>query len=266
MVLTRSNIIRMNIFNRSFKVPLATFFFVCFIAQLSGPAFAGDHSHSEQVISVAGSASASMDPDMVSVRFGVETRQPTSDAALNENAELMQSVIASLQKEGVTEDEISTTQFNIHPVYENLQDRETGRRTQVLSGYQVSNILLVETKNTELVATIIDTAVGQGVNRIDSVQFSISPDVLAGLKDQLIESAVLNAKARASKALTPLNYEVTGVKNMSIAGFSPTPGPMMANAPMMEMARSAPTQVFAADQEVRTTVNVTFFIGESETN
>ncbi len=242
------------------------FFTICIFAAASGSALAEHHSQSEQVISVAGSASASMDPDMVSVRFGVETRQASSDAALNDNAELMQSVIASLKKEGVTEDEISTTRFNIHPVYENQQDRETGRRTQVLSGYQVSNILLVETKNTELVATIIDTAVGQGVNRIDSVQFSISPDVLAKLKDQLIESAVLNAKARASMALAPLNYEVTGVKNMSIAGFSPAPGPMMANGPMMEMARSAPTQVFAADQEVRTTVNITFFIGESEKN
>ena len=84
---------------------------------------------------------------------------------------------------------------------------------------------------------------------------------MANLKDTLIEQAVLNARAKAQKALAPLEHKITGVRNISLADFS-NPSPMYANAQRLEMARSAPTQIFASDQDVRTTVNVTFLIGE----
>ena len=214
-----------------------------------------------QIISVNGSAVASVEPDLVSVRFGVETLQKSSKAALSENADLMQSVTDSLRNAGIEKDEISTSQFNIQAVYDTHQDSDTGRRSQVLSGYRVSNILSVETENLDLVASIIDTAVEAGVNRVDGVQFMLAPSVLSELKDSLIELAVLNARSKAEKALAPLDYVIKGVRNISLTENYPVPM-MMSDAPRMEMARSAPTQIFASDQDVRTTVQVTFLIGE----
>ena len=242
------------------KIALITISALLSIA-LCASAMASHHAVTEKVISVSGSASASVEPDRVTVRFGVETQQQTSDAALRVNAELMQAVIASVRSAGVEDDEISTSSFNIQPIYDSQQDKNTGRRSQVLTGYRVSNILLVETGNLGLVAPIIDSAVAAGVNRVESVQFSLSRDVMADLKDTLIEQAVLNARAKAHKALAPLGHVITGVRDMSLADFA-TPSPMYANAPRIEMARSAPTQIFASDQDVRTTVNVTFLIGE----
>jgi len=106
---------------------------------------------------------------------------------------------------------------------------------------------------------VIDRAVEAGVNRVDGVQFMLSPAVLADLKDRLIGEAVRNARQRAELALAPLDHVIIGVKSMSLADFS-APAPMMADAGRLEMARSAPTQIFASDQDVRTNVQVTFLI------
>jgi uncharacterized protein YggE len=173
----------------------------------------------------------------------------------------MQAVTSSLQDEGIDEDEISTARFNVHPVYENIQDRQTGRHSQVLSGYRVSNNLVVETGNLDRVATIIDTAVNAGANRVDGVHFMLSPELMAELKDSLIESAVLNARSKAEKALAPLDYKITGVMSISLSEHYPSPLPRAESA-RMAMASSMPTQVFAPDQDVRANVQVTFLIGE----
>ncbi len=243
----------------SFVPLIAIVVTLIFTAQVNADA----HGNDDKVMSVTGSASASVEPDLVTVRFGVETKRESPAAALGANADLMQSVIDSLKSAGITEDEISTSRFNIHAVYDSHQDPDTGRRSQVLSGYQVSNILSIETAQMNLIATIIDTAVGAGVNRIEGVQFSISPAVMAVLKDDLIAQAVLNARAKAEKALAPLNHKITGVKSITLNDFQ-QPTPRMAGSARMEMAMSAPTQIFSSDQDVRTVVNIIFLIGVSK--
>ena len=134
---------------------------------ISVQALAHEESHSDRVISVTGSASVNIEPDLVTVRFGGETQKEKAAAALEANAELMQKVTASLREAGLGEDEISTSRFNIQAVYDSLQDQKTGGRSQILTGYKVSNILTVATSKLELVATIIDTGVAAGVNRVD---------------------------------------------------------------------------------------------------
>jgi uncharacterized protein YggE len=190
----------------------------------------------------------------------VETQRNSSTEALESNAELMEAVVNALRKAGIDRKEIGTSGFNIQAVYDTRQDKASGRRSQVLSGYRVSNMITVETARLELVAPVIDSAVAAGVNRVDGVQFMLSRQVLADLKDKLIETAVLNAKAKAEKALAPLGQVITGVKNVSLSDFAP-PAPMMADSGRIEMMRSAPTQIFSSDQDVRTNVQVTFLIG-----
>ena len=98
---------------------------------------------------------------------------------------------------------------------------------QKLVGYKVSNIVNVKTEKLDSVAAIIDGAVSAGVNRVDSVFFSLSPEVTSKLKDDLLEKAILNAKSKAEIALSPLNYKIIGVKEISLSEFSmPYPMPM----------------------------------------
>lgn len=225
------------------------------------PAIAGPgHGGEEATINVSGSAVSAEAPDRVAVTFGVESVEPTSSAALAANSELMAGVIDALGDLGLEDSQISTSHFNIHAQYENRHNRETGENTAVLTGYRVSNILRVESADLEIVAPVIDAAVVAGVNRVDSVNFFLSPPVLSGLHDALIEAAVRDAKARAIKALAPLGQRITGVRQVNLSDFAGSV-PRQLDFQRMEVASSAPTQVFASEQQIRTSVNVTFTIG-----
>lgn len=218
----------------------------------------------EKVITVTGSAISSVEPDLVNISFGVEIQEKTASDALSTNSELMNKVIAAIKQVGITDSEISTSQFNIYPVYDNYQEKETGIYTQKLVGYKVSNIVNVKTKKLDSVAAIIDGAVSAGVNRVDSVFFSLSPEVTSKLKDDLLEKAILNAKSKAEIALSPLNYKIIGVKEISLSEFSmPYPMPMYDRAYGGMEKSSAPTPIFSSDQDVSTSANVVFLIGSN---
>ena len=219
----------------------------------------------EKTISVTGVATTSVDPDLLTVNFGTETQEKTAQQALASNSEMMNKVISALKTAGISVDEISTSSINIYPVYESYQD-EMKRYRSELVGYKVSNIISVETKKLDSAAAIIDGAVSAGVNRVDSVYFSLSPEKQMALKDKLIENAVLNAKKKAENALTPLNHQIIGVKSISLSEFAmPYPTPMYDGYAMAEssMKMAAPTPVFSSDQDVTTSANVVFLIGSN---
>lgn len=216
----------------------------------------------EKTISVTGSAVSSVKPDIVLVQLGVETQEKTAKEALSSNSNMMSETIDAIKKVGITEDEISTSSLNIYPVYEGHQDKDTGVYTSVLVGYKASNILSIHTKKMDKAGDIIDAAVASGVNRVDSVMFSLSPETQLKVKDDLLEKAVLNAKSKAEKALTPLDYQIIGVKAVSLNEYSPVPVPMPEFAYAKGAAMdSAPTQVFASNQDVSTSASVVFIIG-----
>lgn len=148
----------------------------------------------EKTISATGTATTKVQPDLVHIQFGVETQQETAKQALEANSVLMNTIIDAIMKTGVTESEISTSSLTIYPVYDYYEDKATGRYTQELIGYRVSNIINVQTKNLDLTAFIIDGAVASGANRVDSVYFTLSDETYLKIKDNLIGKAIENAK------------------------------------------------------------------------
>ena len=219
----------------------------------------------EKVISVTGTATTTVDPDLLTVNFGIETQEATAKQALEKNSQQMNKVIDALKSAGITESEISTSSLNIYPVYENVKDEYLGIKTRELIGYKVSNIVTVETKKLNLAASIIDSGVNAGVNRVDSVSYSLSPQRHQTLKDDLIEQAIINAKTKAENALAPLNHNIVGVKSVSLSEFvMPYPEPIYRSYDMAESAAmGAQTPMFASDQDITTSAQVVFLIGSN---
>lgn len=216
----------------------------------------------EQTISVTGIATTSVEPDLLVVRFGIETQESTAKQALEENSSMMRKVISSLKSIGISEKEISTSSLDIYPVYEYLKDESFGTQTRELVGYKVSNILSVQTSKLTLAASIIDGGVNSGVNKIESVSYSSSPQRHIELKDNLLDIAVEDAKSKAEKALSPLDYKIVGVKSVSLSEFGmPGPQPMYKTA--FAESFDSQTPVFASDQDITTSVQVVFLIGSN---
>ena len=225
-----------------------------------------DDGDYERLISVTGTAMTSIDPDLLVVTFGVETQEETAKQALDANSKTMNEIIKAIKSAKITEDEISTSRFNIHPVYEGYEEPLTKRWKQELVGYKVTNTVTVETSKLDLAADVIDRAVASGANRVDNVSFTLSPEKHEQIKDDLIEKAILNAKAKAENALEPLDYSIIGVKAVSLSEFG-MPSPPM---PMFNMAydegfamKSSATSIFSSEQDVSTTANVVFTIGSN---
>ena len=221
---------------------------------------------SERIISVTGTATTSVEPDLLVITFGVETQEITAKRALDTNSQTMNDITNAIQSTGILEDEISTSRFNIYPVYEGYEDPITKRWKQDLTGYRVTNTITVDTIKLNLAADIIDSAITSGANRVDNVSFTLSQEKHLQLKDDLIEKAILNAKTKAEKALSPLDYSITGVKAISLSEFGLFPSPI----PMFDMAydesfamKLSSTPIFSSDQDVSTTANVIFTIGRN---
>lgn len=217
----------------------------------------------EKTISVTGQATKFVQPDTLNVNFGVEVQKPTAKEALEENKIQMNAVVDAIKSTGINSSEISTAQFTIYPVYESYQEVGTGIYRQKLTGYSVSNIIHVKTTKMELASDIIDSAVKSGVNRVDSVAFSLSDVKQQQLSDDLLAEAISNAKTKAEKALTPLDYKIIGVKYVSISdsGFNPPPMPY----PIMAKSASpdVSTPIFSSDQQISANASVVFLIGSN---
>jgi len=217
----------------------------------------------EKVIAVTGTATSSVEPDLLVIQFGVEIEEKTAREALESNSSLMNSVVDAIKGVGITEDEISTSRFNIHAVY-GKWDEQTG--ISPLIGYRVTNTISVETTSLGMAADIIDNGVVAGANRVDSVYFTLSPEKQIKVKDGLIGDAILNAKTKAENALAPLDHKIIGVKSISLSEFG-LPPPMPLFYGDVAMAESASfktsTPVFSSDQDVTTTASVIFLIGSN---
>jgi len=218
----------------------------------------------EKTVSATGIATTSVDPDLLNINFGVETEAKTAKEAMSANAEAMAQVVAAIKKLGITDEELSTSGFNIYPVYRDISDPITGIYVKSeLSGYRVSNILTVKTTKLTLASSILDMAVEAGANRVDNVYFTLSPQTQLVVQNDLIEKAVLNAKSKAEKAIAPLGQKIIGVKMVSLSDFAYPPPPIYYGGyASADVLSAKATPIFSSNQDVTTTVNVVFLIGE----
>jgi uncharacterized protein YggE len=218
---------------------------------------------SERTITVTGTATTSISPDIVILQFGVDTEAKTAQDAISANSQAMDSVITAVTSLGITKDEISTASFSIYPVYNySVPEPYTGIQKTILTGYKASNTLFVKTSKLSLAGKIIDAAVGAGANRVDNVSFSLSPGMQQSAQNDLISKAVVDAKSKAEKALDPLGKKIVGVKTVNLSNFSVPPPRPMYYAAAMEGSVAKDTQILSSDQDVTTTADVIFLIGD----
>ncbi len=214
---------------------------------------------------VTGTASKKISPDKVSVTLGIETQEKTAQEAAKKNAENMNAIINGLKGLGLNTSQISTSYYNIYPVYEYkpiLEERVLPPypQNQVLVGYRVTNTITVTASASANVGEIIDTSINAGANQVQGVSYFVSEEVQSQMNTELIEQAVLNARMKAEKALAPLNMQIVGVKNLNLNDVY-YPVYMSPQVAFPAEAKSAPTPILPSEQQVSASVSVTFMIG-----
>ncbi|MDE1764724.1 MAG: SIMPL domain-containing protein [Thaumarchaeota archaeon] len=218
----------------------------------------------DQTLAVSGRSTEQVKPDTVVVWFAVETKNKTAEGALDSNSAIAQNVISALEKAGANQSELSTSSFNIQPIYNNKQ---YGPPEGNLTGYMVTNTIQVSGTNLNSTSGWIDTAVKAGATRVNNVRFSISDATMKTIQDGLIKAAIADAREKADLAASATGMKVIGVKSMNLnTGFFGYQGPY--GAPMMEEQMGAArvtsgpaVPIIGGEQQVSANVGITYLIG-----
>ncbi|MCO5092804.1 SIMPL domain-containing protein [Bosea sp. (in: a-proteobacteria)] len=203
-------------------------------------------------ISVAGEGEVAVAPDMAILNLTVLREAETARAALTANSEAMRQVLAALKEAGIAARDLQTSRLSIQPHYsEPGKDRNVHPR---ITGYSVGNTLTVRVRNLADAGTILDKAVGLGVNAGGGIAFV--KDDLGPTLTEARKRAVADALARAGTLA-----EAAGVKLgrvLSIEDHSTTPQPVQFS-PIRRMAAEA-VPLEGGENSYRTQVTVVFEI------
>ena len=205
-------------------------------------------------ISVTGTATASVDPDIFTVRLGVSTQDKNAGMALSSNSKTMENVIAGVMGAGINKDEISTSSLKVYPVY---GDYDYDKNESPIVGFRAENIILIETTKLDSATSIIDGASEAGANRIDGLRFTLSSELRKEMENLLLQDAVLDAKNRANEALKPLGNSVSDVKTVNLSPIR-YGGYDMQYSAKAESFSSVP--IFSSSEDVTASVHVVFTI------
>jgi len=149
-------------------------------------------------IVTAATGEAQFVPDRAAVYIGVQTRASTAAAAARDNAQRQRSVIDAIVAVGVPREQISTENYSVTP---DTRFDQPSQRTTVV-GYIVSNVVRVEARRIDQVASILDAALAKGANQINSLDFfaSNSDSARHGALEQAIARARADAEVMARAA------------------------------------------------------------------
>jgi hypothetical protein len=214
-------------------------------AGLAAPALAAD----PHTISMTGHGEIRSQPDMAQVTAGVTTTAPTAAQALSANSARMKGVFAALEKLGVPQKNIQTSNFFVSPQYSN-GDNNTARR---LTGYQVNNDVTARLEDVNKLGGALDALVAAGANQINGISFSIQND--APLLEKARAQAIADARLRAETYAKAAGVTLGPVLSISEGGGEAPPRPMYRMAAM-----AADTQIAPGEQSVAANVSVVWEI------
>jgi uncharacterized protein YggE len=230
------------------------------VAAIASPAFgprqilaADPASPAEHTVSVAGTGRVILSPDTADLRLGVLATAKTVKEARATAASAMTAVLASLQKLGIADRDIQTTVLSLQPVY----DYPSTGKAPILTGYNLSNTVAVTIRDLAKLADAIDGALASGATSLDSVSFRVDDQTAA--EKQARESAMADAKAKASTLAAAAGVSITGIQSISET-VAPIPYPIYYGYAEAGAARDVQTPVMPGTSEVSVSVSVVFVI------
>ena len=184
--------------------------------------FAGDEDEDEKderTITVSGSASINAAPEKVEVYLSIETDHALAGTSQSKNAEASAKVIAGLKAIGIAASDIETTSYSL----QELQEWNQAQSKYLKTGYRTAHSLKVSSTDTTMAGKIIDTAVENGVNRVDTVAFSLKDETVDALKLGALKLASAKSLDKAEALATGAGVQIVELKSMDESFVSYVP-------------------------------------------
>ena len=134
-------------------------------------------------ISVVGEAERKISPDETKVSLAVENTEANANLARKNNAKKIDK-ITTVSNNGLTNENISTSNFGIRPNY----DIANNNFEKIVS-YTALNKIILTTSSNANISSFIDFAVNSGANRVDSIEYTSSKKILNENFKELLKDA-----------------------------------------------------------------------------
>jgi uncharacterized protein YggE len=152
---------------------------------------------------VVGVGTASAEPEVAEVTFGVELRGDDPAAIVDEAAGKIDRAMAAGREAGVAEEDMRTTGYNLW--VETIYDPERGTPTGEVV-YHVSHYLQATLRDTGQVGDMLASVISAGANAVSGVNFTV--DDTQALVDQARQDALADAERRAQAMAEALDIEL----------------------------------------------------------
>ena len=206
-------------------------------------------------LSVVGEAEKEIPADEAKISVAIENTASDANIASKTNAEKMDKIISALKTGGITNKNMSTTNYEIRPNYDNANDNYD----KIIS-YTATNKMLLTTSVHANISFYVDLAVKNGANRVEQIEFTSSKKVLNENFNELLKEAFVNGKQKAEALAATAGFIVNGVKRIDVTvgdGFIPQSFKMGQNN--LDTQRT-PTTIMPKDNRMTVTLPITFFI------
>lgn len=219
-------------------------------------------------VSVRGHGKVVVTPDnanfVATFSFGVQTTSESVETAQADATKRINDAIGYLKSEGVDEEDIQTTAYNVNPHYEWIQEpcvRGVCPQGQsVPTGFDVSQTVTVKVRDIEKSGDLL-TGIGQReVTNISGLMFTV--DDVEKVKDEARKLAIEDAKERAKALSESLGVDLDRIQGMYEIQDGGYPRPMYESyggAMDMQVKAIAP-DVAPGSQEIEVIIEISYSI------
>ncbi len=213
-------------------------------------------SNQQQGIWVNGQGKVMAEPDIATLRLGIEAEAVSVAVAQANAAEAMDRVMEALKDNGIADKDIQTQSFSIRRM--TRWDRDTEK--EVTTGYRVTNIVSAKIRDISKAGAVIDAVASAGGNftRIDSINFSVE-DPTEYYRAARAE-AMDNAKEKAQQLADLAGLTLGEPTFISESSFSPSPVIQRGGLDMLESAAMVETAISPGELEISINLQVAYAI------
>ena len=186
------------------------------MATLLSACGAAPSAQAVRTLSVNGTGTISLTPDIAYIYLGVHSEDPSASEAVASNNAQTQKVIDALKNLGIDEKDIRTTNFSIWPSTQYSPDG-----TQTGTTYMVDNTVYVTIRDLAKLGDLLDSVIKAGANTVNSIQFDVA-DKTEALK-QARNEAVKNAQTQAEELAKTAGVTLGEVQTIGFYDSVPSP-------------------------------------------
>jgi len=208
------------------------------------------------IISVQGNGKASSEPNTVLISLEIIVEDEDLNDASSESSKIYRSLISSLKRIGIEEENIETNYYNVNPMYaypENESPRIDGYR--VVHSINVKSTVKDYDELGKESGKIVDTAIKAGVISVGNIQFVLDEESEEKLQEEALIDAIQDAKRKGEYMANELDIKLGEVKSISEGAYT-------ANQDMMSLRFAAEADFAPSfspkDYEVTASVSVVF--------